>query len=95
LIPSQSPSLSRCEPQGFEHHTLGIYEQVTFPAFDLLAAAVVTALFSSQAGALYRLAVYYARALGSGSRFLRTRTRFLRKAACTLSQVPSRRQVLK
>ena len=23
---------------GFEHHTLGIYEQVTFPAFDLLTA---------------------------------------------------------
>jgi hypothetical protein len=33
-------------------------------------------------------------ALGWGSRFMRTRRR-LPKAACTLSQVPSMRQVLK
>ena len=93
MIPSQNPSLSRCEPQGFEHEAFGVYQQMSLAALDLLAP-VVTTLIASHAGALDLPWESTAPALGSGSRFLRTRTR-LRKAAWILSQVPSRRQVLK
>ena len=45
----------------FQDQTLGIYEQMTFSAFHLLAA-IVTALITSYARALDRLAIYYASA---------------------------------
>jgi hypothetical protein len=43
---------------GFEDETFGVYQQVTLTLLDLLAS-VVTALSSSHAGALDRLAVHH------------------------------------
>jgi hypothetical protein len=64
LIPSQSPSLSRCGRQGFEYEAFGVYQKMTLAALDLLAP-VVTALIASHSGALDRLAVRHA---GAGLR---------------------------
>ena len=42
---------------GFEHQTLGIYEQMALSPFHFLAA-IVTTLLSAYSGRLYRLAIY-------------------------------------
>jgi hypothetical protein len=47
---------------GFEHQTLGVYEQMPLPALHLLASAVVSSLLTAHAGSLHRLAIYDARA---------------------------------
>src|SRR5215203_1305762 len=76
-----------------EHLTLGIHQDVTLSAFDLLAS-VVAALFSAYCGALDLPWESTTPALGWGSLFRRTRRRW-RMARLILSQVPSMRQVLK
>ena len=80
---------------GFEHHTLGIYEQVTFPAFDLLAA-VVTELFSSHAGALDRLLAVHHASAGLGVALLAyPHTLLVQGGVHPFPGALTRRQVLK
>jgi hypothetical protein len=43
---------------GFEHETLGVYEQVTLTALDLLGS-VLTAIFSAYCGTLDRLGIHH------------------------------------
>ena len=53
------PVLDLCAVNpGFEHQTLGVYQEMPLSAFDLLPA-VVAALFSSYTCCLDRLAIHY------------------------------------
>ena len=77
---------------GPEYQALRIHQKVTLSALDLLAP-VVAALFATHISSFDRLAVDYAcaglRIAPEGTR-RRSRTTW-----CILSQVPSKRQVLK
>ena len=77
----------------FEHQPLGVHQQVTLSAFDLLAT-IITALLSTYASRLDRLGIHYA-----GSR-LRVSLQaspkaFAERSIDPLSQVPSIRHFLK
>jgi hypothetical protein len=72
LIPSKSPSLSRCGQQGFEHEAFGVHEQVALlrpfsPSSHLLNSLFVASLLPAYAGRLDRLDIYHAGAWDLGS----------------------------